>query len=159
MDNVNVLRTGFFALDFSLPDTEGNIYHLEENLSGSFTCLCFFTDGENDRINTFLKDLAQGLPQTRSGLPVKIIGICPERSSHLKALKEKLKLNFALLSDQKLDIAGKYLVINSSLPKPSVYFSVFIVDDMGVIRHRSSEVSGFSKYVPEGLRAEISKLI
>ena len=51
MDNVNVLRTGFYALDFALPDTQGNIFRLRDDLSGHFTALCFFPDGENEKIS------------------------------------------------------------------------------------------------------------
>jgi len=159
MDNVNVIRAGFFAPDFSLPDSNGDLLALKGNLKDNFICLCFFPDGDNDKINGYLKDLNVGLPPTSSGLPVKVIGICPEKSKRLKTLKEKLKLNFALLFDSRLMAAKKYYVVNNSAVKPSVHFSVFVIDDGGTIRYRASEVVGFSKYVPEDLRSEISRLI
>jgi peroxiredoxin len=159
MDNVNVLRTGFFALDFSLPDTQGDIFHLKENLKDRFTCLCFFSNGGNEKINSYLKDLSAGLPDIPAGLPVKVIGICPEKISHLKGLKDKLKLNFPILADEKLVVAAKYHVVNSYSAKPSVYFSIFMVDDDGQIWYRQSEVAGLSKFNYENLKSEIAKLI
>jgi peroxiredoxin len=159
MDNVNVLRTGFFALDFSLPDTQGDIFHLKNNLKDRFTCLCFFPNDGNEKINNFLKDLNAGLPDMPAGLPVKVIGICPEKISRLQGLKDKLKLNFPVLADEKLVVATKYHVVNSYSARPSVYFSIFIIDDTGQIWYRQSEVPGLAKYNPENLRLEIAKLI
>lgn len=159
MDNVNIIRSGFYALDFALPDTQGNIFRLRNDLNGHFTALCFFPDGENEKVNGYLKDLNQGLPPNAVGMPTKLVGICPKRGDRLRDLKEKLKLNFPLLSDSKLVVASKYHVWDRNSPRPSVYFSVFIVDDYAVIRHRVSEVPGLSKYVPDELRMTISKLI
>jgi peroxiredoxin len=159
MDNVNVLRTGFYAPVFSLTDTEGNVFSLKASLSGSYTCLVFFSDDNNDKINSHLKDLNQGFSDNASGLPVKILGICPERPNHLKTLKDKLKLNFPLLSDPKLIVSDKYYVTNTHNARPSVYFSIFVIDDLGVIRNRSSEVQPLSKFIIEELKADIAKLI
>ena len=159
MDNVNVMRTGFFAPDFSLPDTKGELFHLSEHLSGCFVCLCFFPDGDNDKVNSYLKDLNSGLPKTAAGLPVKIIGISPVRGSHLKELQEKYKITFPLLSDLKMAVSSRYYVINDSSSKPSVHFSIFVIDDTGIIRYRASEVAGLSRYNAEEFKVELSKLI
>jgi peroxiredoxin len=159
MDNVNVLRSGFYAIDFTLTDTQGDIFHLQENLDGKFTCLVFFPSGEIEKISNFLKNLSQGLPNSAAGLPVKIVAIGSEKVNHLNNLKEKLKLNYLVLSDSRLFVSNKYYVVNTSSAKPSVYFSIFVIDDAGIIRYRASEVPGFSRYSPEELRAAISRLI
>ncbi len=159
MDVINIIRTGFYAIDFTLTDTQGNIFHLNENLDGQFTALVFFSDGDNEKIAGYLKSLGQGLPNTSSGLTVQIIAIGPEKVSHLKNLKDKLKLAYTVLADPQLLVAGKYSVINSSSAKPSVHFSVFIIDDMGIVRHRVSEVPGLSKYSLEELKSAISQQI
>jgi peroxiredoxin len=159
MDNVNVLRSGFYAIDFTLTDTQGDIFHLQENFDGQFTCLVFFPNGDIEKINNFLKNLSQGLPNSAAGLPVKIVGIGPEKVSHLNILKDKLKLSYLVLSDPKLFVSNKYYVVNTFSAKPSVYFSVFVIDDTGIIRYRASEVPGFSRFSPEELRAAISRLI
>ena len=101
MDNVNVIRVGFFAPDFSLPDTEGKIFALKDNLKGPFSALCFFSDGDNANIRNFLKDLNSGLPSTASGLPVKALAVSTEKIHRLSALKKKLKLDFPVLSDSR----------------------------------------------------------
>lgn len=159
MDNVNVIRSGFFAIDFTLTDTQGDVYHLKDNLAGHFTCLVFFPNGEIEKVNNYLKILNQELPNTASGLPVNIVGICPEKVSHLSQLKNKLKLTFPILSDSRQLVSKKYYVINESSAKPAVYFSIFIIDDGGIVRYRTSEVPGFSKFAPDELKAAISRLI
>jgi peroxiredoxin len=159
MDNVNVLRTGFYALDFALPDTNGDIYKLSDHLKGNFMAVCFFPDGDNEKINSYLKDLNQGLPKTASGLAIEPVGICPRRVDDLRNLKEKLKLGFPILSDHQLMISTKYLVVDSYSAKPSVYFSLFVIDDYSLIRYRAAEVPGFSKFVPGEFRAAVAKIV
>jgi peroxiredoxin len=159
MDNVNVIRTGFFAIDFSLPDTNGNIYQLKNHLSGKFAAIVFFSGGDNERIGSYMKDLNQGLPQTASGLAVDIVGICPMRPDDLKKLQEKLRLSFPLLSDYQMTVSTKYHVVDSYSARPTVHFCIFVIDDYSLIRFRTCEVSGLSKFVPEEFRNAISKLI
>jgi peroxiredoxin len=159
MDNVNVLRTGFYALEIGLPDTNGDLYQLKDHLSGNFLAVCFFPDGDNEKVNSYLKDLNQSLPKTASGLPVNLVGICPHRVDGVKKLKEKLRLNFPILSDHNLMISTKYAVVDSYSAKPSVHFTIFVIDDYGLIRHRVSEVPGLSKYVADDFRVAIAKLV
>jgi peroxiredoxin len=159
MENVNVIRTGFITPDFSLADTTGEMFILMDNLSENFLCLCFFPEDDNEKILSYLKELNQGLPKTASGLPVKVIGISPARGSHLKILREKLKLNFCILPDPQASISARYYVVNSYSSKSAVYFSLFVIDDNGIVRYRASEVSGFSRFSIEELRSEIPKLL
>jgi peroxiredoxin len=159
IDNVNIIRTGFYAIDFTSTDTEGNVFHLKENLGGHFLCLVFFPDDENEKINNYLKSLNQGLPTTAAGLPVQIVAIGPEKVSHLKHLKDNLKLTYPVLSDPKLFLATKYHVVNSGSARPTVYFSIFAIDDTGIIRYRASEVPGISRFSIEEFKAAIPRLI
>ncbi|HBC47773.1 MAG TPA: hypothetical protein DEO84_10805 [candidate division Zixibacteria bacterium] len=159
IDNVNIIRTGFYAIDFTLTDTEGNIFHLNDNLTGKFTCLVFFPDGEIEKVNNYLKSLNQGLPDTASGLPVQIVAISPEKASQLEHLKDKFKLGFPVLSDSRLFVSEKYHLVNVGSAKPSVYFSIYVIDDTGIIRHRAGEVPGLSRFSFEELKTAISRLI
>jgi peroxiredoxin len=159
MDNVNVLRTGFYALDFALPDTNGDIYKLSDHLKDIFVAVCFFPNGDNEKVNAYLKDLNQGLPNSASGLPVSVVGICPRRVDDLKKFKEKLKLGFPILSDHLMTVCSKYHTVESNSAKPSVYFSIFVIDDYSFIRYRAGEVPGLSKYSPEEFRTAVAKIV
>lgn len=159
MENVNVIRTGFMAPDFSQADINGDLFKLKDSLDGNFIGLCFFPEGDTDKTASYLKDLNQGLPNSTSGLPVKLIGISPAKAGHLKKLKDKLKLNFPLIPDPLMSISARYYIVNGYSPKPAVYFSFFIIDDTGVVRYRASEVPGVSRFSLEELRSEIPKLL
>ncbi len=159
MDNVNVIRTGFMAPDFSLPDTQGNILSLKEFIRDSFAAVCFFSDEQADRVQSYLKDLNSALPETASGLPVSVIAVSPEKISKLSQMKEELELSYPVLSDNGMVVSRKFYVVNSSDPKPGVHFTVFVVDDEGIVRHRVSEVDEVSKFDFNLLKSKISALI
>lgn len=159
MDNVNVLRTGFMAPEFSLTDTKGRLFSLKENLKEGFLAICFFPPGPGVSVRGYLKELSGGLPESATGIPVQVVGICAARVNLLGRLAEELKINFPLLNDNKLSVASRYHVVDTGCYRPSVYFSVFVVDDGGIIRYRASEVPGVSVFSMEELRSEIPGLI
>lgn len=159
MDNVNVLRTGFFAPEFSLPDTHGQIFSLKDNLEERYLALCFFPAGADIRIKGFLKDLNSGLPKTSTDILVSVAAISPDRTDLLAGLSEELGLTYPVLSDHQLTVSNRYYVTDSEDFRPSVHFSVFVIDDELIVRHRISEVHGVSVFNPGELRSAISRMI
>ena len=159
MDNVNVIRTGFFAPDFSLPDTKGNIFKLNENLEDSFIALSFFSGVDDNRAKSVLKSLNSGLPKTAAGLNVKIVGISSDKVQQLEKLRYDLNLGFPLLSDSRLSVTRRYYVDNSDSIKPAPYLSIFVIDDEGIVRHRISEIPSVSEFSFETFKEDIAKLI
>ncbi|MEE9554848.1 MAG: redoxin domain-containing protein [candidate division Zixibacteria bacterium] len=159
MDNVNVLRAGFFAPDFSLPDSSGQVFSLKENLKDNFLALCFFPANPEVKIKKYLTDLNSGLPVTSSGINVRPVGICPDKINILAGLKNELKLDFPVLSDQKFDVSRGYYLSDSSGLNLSVHFSIIVIDNDRIIRHRVSEHGGLSEFDPDKFRANISGLI
>jgi peroxiredoxin len=159
MDNVNILRTGFVAPEFSLTDTRGQVFSLKDNLADRYLAVCFFPAGADKRIKGYLKDLNSGLPATSTGVQVNLVAISPDRVNLLVKLVEELKLAHPVLSDPKLDVSSRYYVTDSGSFQPSVHFSVFVIDDELIIRHRVSEIRGISRFDPGELRSNISGLI
>jgi len=159
VDNVNVLRTGFYAPEFSLPDSEGRIFSLGNNMGDFFFALCFFPSNPNEKIRKYLKDLNGGLPLTMSNLEVKPVGICPEKISVAARLKGELKLNFPVLSDPGFAVSGRYYVLDSEAPGRSVHFSIIVLDSDRIIRYRVSEHHGYQEFNFERFKSEISGLI
>ena len=159
MDNVNVLRTGFAAPEFSLPDVRGQIFSLKDNLDDRYLAVCFFPTGTDDRLKGYLKDLNSGLPTTSTGMQVSVVAISPERVNSLVKLAEELKLTYPILSDPRLAVSSRYYVTDSGSFQPSVHFSVFIIDNELIIRYRVSEIQGISKFDPGELKSIISGLL
>jgi peroxiredoxin len=159
LDNVNVLRVGFFAPEFSLPDTHGEIVSPLGQLDDEFLALCFFPSEPDERVKGYLKDLDTGLPDSASQMPVKVTAVSPVRGIHLKRLKDNLKLDFPVLSDHKFDVSRKYYLLDSASYGKSIYFSIFVIDGEHIIRHRVTEYPGYSEYDPQRFRDTISGLL
>lgn len=158
MDNVNVLRTGFIAPDFSLPDSSGEIFTLSSHLRDCFLALCFFPASPGDRIKGYLKDLNSGLPKTSTGLPVVTVAVTPEKTNSAAELRKDLKLDYPVLSDSKLKVSERYYLTDSDSFGTSVHFTIFVIDYDRIIRHRVSDYADYSLYDPGRLRETISKL-
>lgn len=159
MDNVNVLRPGFYAPDFSLPDSEGEIISLRRYTDDGFCALCFFPAEPGERVRRYLRELNSGLPNTLSDYPVKVIAVGAAKTIVLKKLKGELKVDYPLLSDSRLQVSRRYYLIDSSSFGTSIYFSVFVLDSELIIRHRVAEVPGSTQFDPGEFRAAVSRLI
>lgn len=159
MDNVNVIRNGFMAIDFSLPDSNGNMVSLKDTTKEDFVALCFFSGYDNRKIKSYLKKLNGGLPKTASGFNVNVLAISTEKVHRLSVLRNELGLSFPVLSDNRLTVSNRYYVIDSESGPRSVHFSVFIVDNEFIIRHRVIEMPQTVEFKIEELEKNISELI
>lgn len=158
MDNVNVIRKGFIAPDFSLPSTDGNIISLKDSLSDDFLALCFFSSSSDNRIRAILSELNGELPKSMSGYGYNVIAISPEKIHRLSELKNGLDLSFPLLSDERMNVCRRYYVADSEKPGRHVHFSIFIIDDELIVRHRISETFDF-KFQIEDFKKDIAAII
>ena len=158
MDNVNVIRTGFMAPEFSLSSTLGKMLSLNDCISDNFLALVFFADGHTSKTRSILSELNKGLPDTLYGFKVGIAAISPDKIHRLNELAQQLGLSYPLLSDSRMVASGLYNVIDSSAAGPSVHFSVFVIDNEFIVRHRFSE-SDENEFKIEEFKKNISRII
>ncbi len=159
MDNVNVIRNGFMAIDFSLPDSNGNMVSLKDTIKEDFAALCFFSGYDNKKIKSYLKKLNDGLPKTASGFNVNVLAISTEKVHRLSVLRNELGLSFPVLSDNRMTVSNRYYVIDSESAPRAVHFSVFIIDNEYIVRHRVIETPQTVEFEIEELEKNISALI
>jgi peroxiredoxin len=159
LDNVNVLRVGFLAPEFSLPDTDGEIISPMGQLDESFLALCFFPPNPDEKVKRYLKDLNAGLPESASQMPMKVVAVSPARGIYLDRLKNEMKLDYPILSDHRFKVSRKYHLIDSTKFGTSIHFSIFVIDSDHIIRQRVSEYPGYSEYHPQGFRNMILGLL
>ncbi len=159
MDNVNVIRNGFIACDFTLPDSNGNMISLKDFIKSDFLALCFFSGYDDRKIKSYLRKLNSGLPKSASGFNLKVLAVSTEKIHRLNKLKDELGLSFPLLSDNRLTISNRYYVINSEDVGSAVHFSIFIIDNEFIIRLRVIETPGMAEFKIEDLHKNISELI
>ncbi len=158
MDNVNVIRNGFFAPDFALSSADGKMVSLKDCISDNFLALCFFSKSGSHKSKATLSELNKGLPKTLYGFEVSVACISPEKTHKLINLKNELGLSFPLLSDTRMEVCGLYNVIDSGSRIPAVHFSIFVIDNELIIRHRFIESSG-NEFRIEDFKKEILTII
>jgi peroxiredoxin len=158
VDNVNVIRNGFMAPEFSLACTGGSMASARDYIQNGFLALCFFSGSKNIRIRNILSDLNHGLPKTSLGYEVNILAISPEKIHRLNNLKNDLGLSFPLLSDTRMRICAQYHVIDSASRSQAIHFSIFVIDDEFVIRYRFSE-SSENEFGIEDFRKKVTAII
>lgn len=135
MDNVNRIRPGFLAPDFSLPDTEGKEANLSSFLGKTNIVLFFFPNTQDKGTLTFLSTLQENLKEIglRGG---RVVAVFSEKKRLLKNLKEDLTFDFILLPDEECEVGWKYGVVDTSSEKERFYSTVFIISKEGVVRFR-----------------------
>ena len=158
MDNVNVIRNGFFAPEFSLSSSDGNVVSLRHFIADNFLAICFFSDRNSNRIRSILSDLNRDLPRTLYDYEVRAVAVSPDKIHRLNELKSELGLRYPLLSDPRLEAAMLYNVVSTSTDAPAVYLSIFVIDNEGIIRYRFIE-TGENEFKFEKFKKEISKII
>lgn len=158
MDNVNVIRNGFFAPDFALSSADGEIVSLKDCILDNFLALCFFSKSGSHKTKSALADLNKGLPETLYGFEVSVVGVSPEKAHKLINLKNELGLSFPLLYDTRMEVCRLYNVVDSESGIPAVYFSIFVIDSEFIVRHRFIESPG-NEFRIEDFKKEISAII
>jgi peroxiredoxin len=165
MDNVNRIRNGFFAPDFTLKDSEGKMIRLSDFL-GKKNVVLFFHEGKRCRICLdWLSELKQAHDRIRSK-DTEVISISPDQGWVSKKLKEKKKIEFPILKDERDPRGG------SLAPKVSEQYGVqilksertdfhpafFIIDKKRIIRYRKVCPHPVEKPNVEKLLCELDKL-
>ena len=158
MDNVNVIRNGFFAPDFTLSSADGSMLSLKDCISDNFLALCFFSGCSSNRTKEILTQLNKGLPRTMYDFEVAVAAISPEKIHRLISLRNELGLSFPLLSDSRMEVCGLYNVIDSESRIPAVHFSIFVIDNEFTVRYRFIELPE-SEFRIEDFKKEISAII
>ena len=158
MDNVNVIRNGFIAPDFTLPSTDGNMVSLKDCLSSDFLALCFFSNSDGVKIRSILSELNGGLPPTEAGYKFSVLAVSPEKIHRLNNLKNSLGLTFPVLSDERMAICRQYYVIDTESRGPAIHFTIFVIDDESIVCYRVSESSA-SEFQIEDFKKNISAII
>lgn len=136
MDNVNVIRVGFFSPEIKIPDTDGEIADPIIKTGDRLTCLLFINDDELGA--SAIKDIETGLPKTDSGLELQISAVIPTKIKVAKAFKDKHGFKSRLFCDSDLRLGRAFSIIDSHLAKSSYHPFVFIIGEEGSLRYRQA---------------------
>jgi peroxiredoxin Q/BCP len=165
MDNVNRIRVGFFAPDFSLKDSESKRIRLSD-FFGKRNVVLFFYQGKRCR---FCLEWASELGNAYDRIRLKnaeILSISLDESWTSHKLKTKMRIGFPVLKDEKdiksgpgaPKVSQQYGVQKSKLERPDLHPAVFIIDKRGIIRFKKVCTHPTKKPSVDELSCELDKL-
>lgn len=166
MDNVNRIRVGFFAPDFSLKDSQDKMVRLSDYL-GKKNVLLFFFEGRKCRFCLdWLSELENAFDRIQSK-NAEIICISPDEKWGSQKLREEKGIKFPILKDDKdiedgspvPNISEKYGVPIQESESVSLYPAFFLTDRRGIIRYRKVLDHPTKKPTLDDLLCELDKLI
>jgi hypothetical protein len=134
MDNVNVIRVGFFAPQTVLTDTDMKAEDPVHRTQDIYTCLVFVNpDEQGIRI---IKSLEQGLARNESGIDWHLAVVLPLKPKSALEFKLKRKLISRVYCDGELKAGKSYSIVASQSDSPAYHPTIFIVGDEGSVRKR-----------------------
>src|SRR6266567_3742285 len=101
------LKEGAQALDFILPDAHGSAVRLSHLLAQGPVVMTFYRGQWCPYCHLALRAYQQALPHMQAR-GASLVAISPQTPHHSRALAEKLKLTFALLSDMGNQVARQF---------------------------------------------------
>jgi len=148
------IKAGTQAPDFTLLDARGTAVKLSHLLEQGPVVMTFYRGQWCPYCHMMLRAYQQALPQLQAG-GATLLAISPQTPHHSRALAEKLKLTFAVLSDMGNQMArqfglvftldeavrGAYKQVGADLPRFNGTDSwelpmagTFLVDQSGIVR-------------------------
>jgi peroxiredoxin len=173
-------QPGDHALDFTLPDMNGNPVTLAEELKRGPVVLAFYRGGWCPFCSLQLQAYQVFLPQIRR-LGANVLAVSPQMQGHIAATMQRLSLTFPLLHDQGNAVADQYgltfqiperlqpffrddnLVVNlpvyngdesMSLPIPGT----FVIDQHGIIQEEFVTPDYTQRLEPARIMAVLRRL-
>jgi peroxiredoxin len=134
MDNVNVIRVGFFAPRFKISDTDSETDDPIDRSGAKYTCLLFVNPDKPGA--SIIMDLEKDLPRTQDDLETVLSAIVPVKLKPAKEFKEKYRFRTRLFCDSDLRAGKLFSVIDSSTAGPAYHPTAFVIGDEGSIRYR-----------------------
>jgi peroxiredoxin Q/BCP len=93
---------------FELPSTGKNEFNLKDTL-GNYTVIYFYPKDDTPGCTLETNDFNKLLPKFKK-LKCKVLGISKDNIKSHHKFKDKFKIKFGLLSDEKIDVIKKYKV-------------------------------------------------
>lgn len=149
-----ILAAGSQAPDFTLLSDAGDEVTLSK-LRGKNVVLYFYPKDDTPGCTTEACDFRDNLAQL-TALDAVVLGVSPDSvKSHAK-FKAKFELPFALLADDKTEVAEAFGVWREKSMYGKAYMgivrSTFLIDGKGVVRHAWDNVKVHAKVKDQTIR-------
>jgi len=134
MDNVNVIRVGFFAPAIIIPDTDREIDDPIDRSGAKYTCLILVNADEfGARV---IGDIEKALSISFGGHTWNVSAIVPEKVRPAGEFKARSGFSTRLFSDGDIRYGKHYHIADSASAKPKYHATIFVIGDEGSVRYR-----------------------
>jgi hypothetical protein len=134
MDNVNVIRVGFFVPQTVLTDTDMKAEDPVHRTPDIYTCLVLVNPDEQGI--GIIKLLEQGLARNESGIDWHLAVVLPLKPKPAQEFKLKHQITAQVYCDGELKAGKSYCIVDSQSDRPAYHPTIFIVGDEGSMRQR-----------------------
>lgn len=134
MDNINVIRIGFFAPQTVLNDTDMNAGDPVNRKSGAFTCLAFINADEKGV--GLIKAVDKELNSFKSAALWQLSMVVPLKPVTAQKFKAANSISARLFCDGELTAGKSYCIVDTQIDTPSYYPTIFFIGDEGTVRQR-----------------------
>jgi hypothetical protein len=134
MDNINVIRVGFFAPQTVLNDTDMNAEDPIGRISGIYTCLAFVNP--DDKGIGIIKALGQELSSLKSVMEWRLSVAIPLKPAAAQRFKSANAIAARIFCDGELSAGKSYSIVDSRSDAPTYHPTIFLIGDEGSVRQR-----------------------
>lgn len=173
----SALNVGKVAPDFELKNATNETVSLESYLKKGPVVLTWYRGGWCPYCNITLSRMQQELPKIKA-LGANLIALTPEIPDSSLSTKEKLDLEFEVLSDVGNDVARQYGLVYELLPKVAEYYengfglhayngngtnelplaATYVIDQNGTIRYAFVHIDYRRRAEPKDILNALERL-
>jgi hypothetical protein len=134
MDNINVIRIGFYAPQTVLNDTEMHAADPVSREQGAYTCLAFVNP--NEKGAAIIKTLEKEIASLKSTADWCLAVVLPLKPTPGRKFKASNSIAARVFCDSELRAGKKYCIVDTSVDYPAYHPTIFFIGDDGSVRQR-----------------------
>jgi len=134
MDNINVIRVGFFAPQTVLTDTDMSADNPVGRTPGIYTCLAFVNPDEKGIgiIRALEQELISPISENRWRLSIVI----PLKPTAAQKFRASNAIGARVFCDGELSAGKAYSIVDTRSDLPAYHPTIFLIGDEGTVRQR-----------------------
>jgi hypothetical protein len=134
MDNINVIRVGFFAPQTVLTDTDMNADNPVSRTPGIYNCLAFVNPDEKGI--GIIRVLEHELISLKSENQWRLSVVIPLKPTAARKFKASNAIGARVFCDGELSAGKAYSIVDTSSDSPAYHPTIFLIGDDGSVRQR-----------------------
>lgn len=134
MDNINVIRVGFFAPQTVLNDTDMNAGDPVIRGSTAYTCLAL-VNPDNKGVE-IIKELEREFASPKSSVDWRLSVVLPLKPTRAQQFKHTNAITARIFCDSELNAGKSYSIVDTRTDAPAYHPTIFFIGDEGTVHQR-----------------------